>query len=262
MSRVNVKEEILVAFTGNSGGPGALGNIWRITAKRTKGDFYVDLPPRPEELFHLSVHGPNNEHPDGHRFQFKVNGEAVAAVKDRGDFIVHSVPLRRGQPFDGQQLAPGVFRVARVRWTWDLQRPRFYRAASTGPAPDISDNQSGRGFGQQLEPNEAVDLVLVVSYEEAIWPGGRGSLRDNARLGPLRNGAGMWLTGTLYRRPQKKYPTPQQLIYPHPGPSEEPNRALSAGPIEDQAGVMYWFVESITSRQFLEVARTGATPPA
>ena len=50
--------------------------------------------------------------------------------------------------------------------------------------------------------------LLVASYDQPYWPNSLGSLRDNARLGPLPNDAGLWLTATSYHRSQKKYPTP------------------------------------------------------
>jgi hypothetical protein len=233
----------MVAFT--AGGLAALGNIWRITAKNT--DFYLD-PLAQGNAFHLSVHGPNDRNPDGHRFHFKVDPKAAAAVEEKGEFITCNIP-RKGLPFDGQELTPGVFRVARIRWLWDLQRPRFKHAAPSGLAPEISDNQSGAKLDLPLEPNEAADLDLIVSYNEPHWPDPEGSLRDKARLGPLRNAAGMWLTGTTYRRSQLKHPAPEGLILP--GPGEQPNRIMGGAPGHDGVSDMYWFVEAITSREVL-----------
>ena len=99
---------------------------------------------------------------------------------------------------------------------------------------------------------------MVVAYEQPYWPDGVGSLRDNARLGPLRNDAGMWLTATSYRRSQTKHPAPQGLVLALPGSGEEPNRIMCGGPGQDEAGAMYWFVESITSRQIIEASRPNA----
>jgi hypothetical protein len=245
-----VQEEILVAFSG--GRPGALGNIWRITAKRN--DFYLD-PLGQAGAFHLSVHGPSNRHPDGHRFHVKADRKAVVAVEERGDFVTYKLP-RKGHAFEGQKLAIDVFRISRIRWLWDLQRPRFRDAALTGPLPDISGNQSGIRLSAQLEPNEAADVDLVVSYGQPYWPEGTGSLRDNARLGPLRNGAGMWLTATSYRRSQMRYPAPNGLLPPYPRRGEEPNRIMGGGPGQDGPDDMYWFVEAITSREVIDASRS------
>ncbi|MBL7256426.1 hypothetical protein [Paractinoplanes lichenicola] len=241
--------EILVAFSLPDSGP--LGNIWRITAKKT--DFYVD-PLGQASVFHLSAHGPNETNP-GHRFHVRVDKRAASAVHARGDLVVFNLP-RKGRSFDGQKLAPGVFRVARIRWTWHLQRPRFRQAAALpGPVPDIVENQFGARLGSQLGPNEAQDLDLVLSYGEPYWPAGEQSVRDNSRLGPLRNSAGMWLTATSFRRSHMTAPAPEGLDPPLPQPGEEPNRIMGGAPAGEDDGEMYWFVETITSRQIIQASR-------
>nr|BFE66207.1 hypothetical protein GCM10020063_107330 [Dactylosporangium thailandense] len=73
------KREILVAFGVDTSGP--LGNIWRITAEKT--DFYLE-PLGVEQAIHLSVHGPNAEHPEGHRFHVKVDSKAAVTAKAQG----------------------------------------------------------------------------------------------------------------------------------------------------------------------------------
>lgn len=52
--------EILIAFGGGERRP--LGNVWRITAKKT--DFYLD-PIGTAGLYHLSMHVPMNRIPKG-----------------------------------------------------------------------------------------------------------------------------------------------------------------------------------------------------
>jgi hypothetical protein len=110
----------------------------------------------------------------------------------------------------------------------------------------------------QLQPDDAADLDLVVSYDEPYWPDGEGSLRDNARLGPLRNASGMWLTGTSYRRQQQRFPTPEGLSLPLPQTREDANRMPSGGPIQEESGSIFWYVESITSREFIEASNAAA----
>jgi len=253
------RTEIWVAFTTAASGASdtfwALGNIWRITAKKT--DFYLD-PLGEDSAFHLSLHGPNDENNNGHRFHLKADRKAIAGARARGNFVLHSLP-RKGYAIDGEELAPGIFRVARIRWRWDLQRDRFRQAAiNPGPWPDVSNGTSARKLSWKLEPNEAADIDLVISYGAPHWPGGEGSLRDNARLGPLRNEAGMWLTATSYRRPQTKYPTPEGLAPRLPSSDEDPNRILGCGPSEESTRGMYWFVEAITSRQLIEASRQAS----
>jgi hypothetical protein len=241
-------KQIMVAFT--AGDSPALGNIWRITAK--KSDFYLDPLGQPGTVAHLSVHG-SKERFDGHRFHIKVDRRLAVTAIERGQFAAHSIP-RKGYAFDGQQLAAGEFRVARIRWTWDLQRSRFRAAAISGPAPELGDHQSGARMAEVLSPNGAWDIDLVVSYGRPYWPDAVGSRRDNARLGPLSNDAGLWLTATSYHRSQTKYPTPENLPPRLPRPGEEPNRILCGGPGPDGVSDMYWFVETITSRQLIEAS--------
>lgn len=244
-------QRILVGFT--AGDTPTLGRIWRITAKQT--DFYIDSPSQPggaDSIAHISAHGPN-ERFDGHRFHIKIDRRQVAAAKAKGDFVLHEVP-RRGFAFDGQQLAPHAFRVARLRWTWDLQRPRFRTAAVSGPLPNLGDHQSGARLPQLLPPNHARDIDLVISYGAPYWPNARGSLRDNARLGPLRNDAGLWLTATSYGRSQTTHPAPQQLVPRLPRAGEEPTRITCGAPGSSGTNDMYWFVETITARQVLEAS--------
>jgi hypothetical protein len=153
-------KQIMVALT--AGDSPALGNIWRITAKKT--DFYLDPLGQAGTAAHLSVHG-SNERFDGHRFHIKVDRGLAATAKDRGHFVGHGVPWK-GFAFDGQQLAARAFREARIRWTWDLQRPRFRAAAVSGTAPELADHQSGARLSEVLSPNDAWDIDLVVSYDQ------------------------------------------------------------------------------------------------
>jgi hypothetical protein len=252
LAQVNASE-ILVAFTLRESH--ALGNIWRITAKKT--DFYID-PLGEVDAFHLSAHGPTSSKPGGHRFHVKADRKAVAAVRNKGDFVLYDLP-RRGRPFDGQRLAPGVFRVARIRWSWHLQRPRFREAATLPtPLPAIAGRRSGARLSRELGLNEAADLDLIVSYDAPYWPDEHLTLRDNSRLGPLRNDAGMWLTATSYRRSEVTSPAPVGLTPPLPKPGDLPNRIMGAAPGRDETGEMYWFMETITSRQVIEASRLEA----
>jgi hypothetical protein len=234
----------------SAGNSAALGNIWRITAKKT--DFYLDPLGQAGTVVHLSVHGPNDRF-DGHTFHIKVDRQVAATAQEQAQFVMHSVPPN-GFAFDGQQVAAHAFRVARIRWMWHLQRPRFRAAAVSGLPPELTDHQSGARRSEIMPPNDAWDIDLVVSYNEPYWPDPFGSLRDNARLGPLPNDAGLWLTATSYHRSQKKYPTPEKLTPQLPRPGERPNRMMCGGPGPDGVGDMYWFVETITSREFIEAS--------
>lgn len=244
--------EILVAFSLPESG--ALGTIWRITAK--KADFYVD-PLSEVDAFHLSVHGSHGANPGGHRFHFKADRKAATAVRDNGDLLLYDLP-RKGRPFDGQELAPGIFRVARIRWSWHLQRPRFREAATLPVLPDTAGLLSAVRLTPQLGLNEAADLDIIVSYGAPFWPDADRTLRDNSRLPAVRNDAGMWLTATSYRRSQMTFPAPEGLMPALPKTGDTPNRIMGGAPDRDGSGEMYWFVETVTSRQIIETSRLHA----
>jgi hypothetical protein len=175
-------------------------------------------------------------------------------ARERGDLVLHGLPSA-GWALDGEEAAPGAFRVARIRWTWDLQRPRYRSAAFSGPAPDIGEHQSGAALTGALPPNEAADVDIVVSYGKPHWPNASGSFRDDARLGPLGNQAGMWLMATSYRRSQMTHPAPEQVGVPRPGARDVANRILCGGP--DEVASTCWFVESVTTRRAVQNAITG-----
>ena len=124
----------------------------------------------------------------------------------------------------------------------------------SGQATELTDHQSGARLSEVLKPNDIWDIDLVVSYTEPYWPDPFGSRRDNARLGPLPNDAGLWLTATSYHRSQNRYPTPKELSPPLPRPGETPNRIMCGGPGLNGDGDMYWFVETITSRELIEAS--------
>jgi len=248
-----VKSEILVAFAGGSGRP--LGNIWTITAKNT--DFYIS-PVDGEDVIHLSAHGPNDRGA-GHRFHIKLGNEARREVRRNraglttsGFFLAHDLP-RNGLVIEGQPVAPNAWLIARIRWTWDMQRPRYRAAAAGASWPTLTPGQHGLVMRKALELNEAADLDLVVSYGRPYWPDRKGAENDNAQLGPLRNASGMWLTGTTYQRSQAAYPTPDRHLAGRPALGETPSRIMGCGPGGAESKGFYWIVESITSREILDL---------
>jgi hypothetical protein len=242
-----LKREMMVALTDAD--RVALGNVWRITAKKT--DFYLD-PYGGAGVMHLSVHGPNEKF-DGHRFHLRVDRAAASRARDAGEFVTHAVP-RQGYAFEGVAISERAWLVARLRWTWHLQRQR-YRAASRSQATfALAAHQSGATSSAPLGPNEAWDVDLVVSYGEPHWPHAPFTLRDDSRLEPMTNGAGMWLTATSYHRRMNQYPAPAGLVPRLPGGDEEPSRFLAAGPGAGRSGEFFWFVESVTAREIWEAS--------
>ncbi|MEI2276076.1 hypothetical protein OHC50_01145 [Paenarthrobacter ilicis] len=245
------KREIFIALSAADNHP--RGNIWKITAKKT--DFYLDFDGKHGGGFHLSMHGPNETF-EGHRFHIKSDKQAVRKARAEGNFIEHD--LGQGHQFDGVQVAEKAYRVARLRWNWDLQRPRFFQAALTRAAvPTLGSGRDGKMLTTALKPNSAWDMDIIVAYGEPFWPDSEDSERDKSRIEPLRNGSGMWLTATSYHRSHTLDPSPEGLSLPLPRPDETPQSILSCGPGPLGAKDMYWFVEGITSQELL--ANTAAS---
>lgn len=240
-------EEILIAFT--AGDSPALGNLWRITAKKT--DFYLDPLGPAGTVAHLSIHAANGRF-DDHRFQIKRDRRPW----DEGQFVAHNLP-ENGVPFNGRKVADRAFLVARIRWTYDLQQPQ-YRAAVATQAPQVDEtHQSAARLSGILAADHAWDLDLVVSYDGPYWPDALGSLHDNARLRPLTNDAGLWLTATSYHRSTEAFPPPSGLSPRLPRPDEQPSRIMCGGLGPDSPDDLYWFMETVTSRELIDAGGIG-----
>ena len=196
------------------------------------------------------MHGPNERFQD-HRFHIKSDRHAVRKAQDAGSFLEHE--LGRGHKFNGVQVADDAYLVARLRWTWDMQRPRFHQAALTrSPIPDLGTDRYGQMHRKPLAENSAWDVDIIVSYHEPHWPDPDESARDNSRVEPpLRNEAGMWLTATSYHRPQFRFPSPPDLKLPLPRLGETPQCFMGGGPGHLGAQDMYWLVQGITSKELL-----------
>jgi hypothetical protein len=244
-----MKKDIAVAFTGGSGI--TLSNIWTVRSGVTKAmnGFYIEPFERDAQgavqngVVHISLHGPNSQN-SGHRFQIKFN---FTRPSDPDLFVWHSVPSE-GTPFDGEEVAPGVYRVLRLRWTGQLARyPEV--AANRVKLPDHNDAEHLVVLADPLAHDQVGDLDLFFSYHEAYWPDPEASLRDNARLLPLFNtGGGTWFTGTTYRRPAEYRPAPEGMLPALPAEDETPAVYWKGGLGDEQ---FYWIVQSITARHLI-----------
>ena len=125
-------------------------------------------------------------------------------------------------------------------------------AAFTRATPELADHQSAKRMSDILEPDNAWDLDLVVSYDQPYWPDSAETLRDDSRLGPVGNDSGMWLTASSYFRSETRDPTPDGLAPRLPQSGEDPNRILGGGPGPDAPDDLYWFLETITARTLIE----------
>lgn len=250
-ARQRAKQAILLALT--AGDSPALGNIWRITAK--KSDFYLDTLGPAGDAVHVSLHGPQSDFED-HRFHLRIDRKAVTKARTSGNFIEHGVP-RRGKPFRGLRVSEHAYQVVRLRWLWQVQRERYRAAAVFGNAPELGEGISGMRQQHMLKPNSTWDVDLYISYTEPFWPIRLSKSHGDPQLGPLRNAAGHWLTGHSFVRSQKLYPSPEGLVPRLPFPGETPNRLTCGGLGSNGEDDIYWFVETITAREFLESVRSA-----
>lgn len=239
------KSEIFLALT--AGDSPALGNIWRITSK--KSDFYIDMHGATRDAMHLSLHGPKDGH-DGHRFHLKVDRGAVTTAREAGHFLEHGIP-RKGQRFTGRPVTGGVYHVVRLRWQWHLQRSKYRAAAATTQAPQIMDGQSGRVMRSVLNPNSTWDVDLFISYNRPYWPLEWGPRTGDPRIGPVTTDSGLHLTVTSTHRSEKTFPSPEGLLPRLPAAAETPCRFTAGGFGPDGADGTYWFVETITGQEDL-----------
>lgn len=248
------KREILLALT--AGDTPALGNIWRITSKKT--DFYLDAVGLTGDVMHVSLHGPRRAFTD-HRFHIKIDRRAVRGARESGYFVEHQIP-RNGKKFAGLQVAKNAYQVVRLRWRWHLQRPRYRSAAIVGNAPEISDGQSGRKLGTMLNANSAWDVDIYVAYDKPYWPMQLGRSHGDPRMGPVKNDSGLWLTATSVHRAEKMSPSPPGLVPRSPRRGETPNRFTCGGLGPKAENDMYWFVETVTSRELITDWRDNGVP--
>ena len=239
------KREILLALTAEESPP--LGNIWRITAK--KSDFYLDTIGVAGESMHVSLHGPRGDF-ERHRFHLRIDRKAARDAKASGHFVQHKVPSR-GQQFRGRPVAEHAFHVVRLRWRWHLQRDRYREAAVFGNAPDIGEGQTGRRLGVRLHPNSAWDVDVYVSHGRPFWPIQLSTSQGDPRMGPVRNDSNMWLTALSVHRAEKLDPSPDQLVPRLPRLDETPNRLTCGGLGPTGEEDFYWFVETITAKELL-----------
>lgn len=236
---------------GRSGQP-AVGFTWRIWSARTS--FY--LLSRAPSLSHLklSLHGDDPRHPAGGRFHMQMDDVRYEEAVARGAALAR----RTGDwpvVFPGQRITDDARLVTRLRWTWDA-------CTRLGPAPppgELKRNAVGLAAPPPPSPGDAVDVDLIVSGTQPYWRNERDARANNACLGPLRNQAGMWLTGTVVKRSASRSAPPANAIGPRPRSSEDQLRGVSAA--VDPEGFL-WIIEQRMSRSALETAATDLPPPS
>ena len=217
--------------------PVQTGYVWRVWARGTS--FY--LKPRDVTVgdMKISLHGPDPRHA-APGFKLAIDG-APAAESDTATVVTPGfLPCW----FPGQEIQPGVRRVATIRTTWDMFGP------GVPSGPPVADFGSGL-TGAVLEPPPsgfAADIDLFICDKRPFWPDEAVSRRRNAILGPLVNTAGQYLTGRSVRRSVLSEPTPAHVLAPYPTSRADTTRGIGAG--VDPRGFV-WLCEQRMSRAAL-----------
>ncbi|TCO48407.1 hypothetical protein EV646_104225 [Kribbella antiqua] len=194
----------------------------------------------------LSFHGDDPRHPVGGGFKIAIDDEGYRRAIAEGELL----STRSGiWPiwFPGQEVAEDAVLVTRMRWTWDACT-RLGPALSPG---ELRRDATGMYAPVPPKPGDAVDVDLIVSAGRPYWPQETKARRDNACLGPLKNEADQWLTGTVVKRTASHRPPPDNAIGPRPTSSTDEVRAVGAA--VDSEGFL-WMVEQRMSRSALEAA--------
>lgn len=229
-------------FTPGRSGTSPVGFTWRLWASRTS--FYLKSRAPGVKHLKLSLHSDDPLHPSGGGFKVAMDTEEAwkrdiaeerTAGWRSGDWPVW---------FPGKRISDDAVLVARLRWTWDA-------CSRLGPAPEPGSlKKDAKGFAVKPppQPGDAVDIDLIVSTTKPYWPNEEKARRDEACLGPLRNDAGDWLTGTAVKRLATHYGPPPTAQGPSPRGKSDETRAI--GSAVDPAGFL-WIVEQRMSRSAL-----------
>lgn len=248
------KHELFLALADENGA--ARGGVWRITAKKT--DFYLDLIGAQYGGLHLSVHAPN-ERFEKHRFHIKTDRRKAPQAREKGVYLEKALDKGKGVEIPGLQLAEHAYHVARLRRTWDLQRPRYRHAALTRTRlPQTDASKDGRVLETQMGPNYAWDIDLVISYDrphwiaDTFWSKQKQITPHSPRIGPLRNSAGMYLTATSIHHSLLTHPSPTQHLLPRPKHDKDAQAVTLGGFGEGDLKDVYWFEERVVSKDFIQ----------
>jgi hypothetical protein len=223
---------------GRNGEP-ALGFTWRIWASRTS--FYLKSRAPHMQHLKLSLHSNDPRHPSGGGFKMAMDPEE----KFEQDLADGKIAAQRHGVwpvwFPGKPLNTDATLVARLRWTWDA-------CNRLGPAPEagsLKRDATGLAAPPPPEPGDAVDIDLIVSHEKPYWVNEPRARSQHACLGPLRNDAGDWLTGTVVKRRVGHYPPPASALGPKPSDRADEMRAV--GSAADPTGFL-WLIEQRMSK--------------
>lgn len=253
MSRHNTIDEICIAFSG--GTDRVLGIPFLFTSK--KADFYI-TPSYSDgaQPIHLSLHDKTERHAE-QRFHVKREKKPT----DIKRLVFHNDIFKKGTPFRGKELSAGVFHVARLRYSWDLQRERFRETATICLSQLKSDTCRVYIFDENLPEYSVVDFDIVLSNhdpfyfnQEDVFCQAQEQGSGSPYIELPRNKSGQFLTATVSVRSEIDSPTFDDVHLAAPLARDTP--VLACAGATNTEGV-YWLYNTVTSEEFIGAVKDG-----
>ncbi|HKH55881.1 MAG TPA: hypothetical protein VKA58_10550 [Propionibacteriaceae bacterium] len=218
------------------------GFTWRVWPSRTS--FYLKSRAPGMGLLKLSIHGDDPRHPGLAGFKIGMDSEdqyqAAVTAGEIGSIRSGDWPMW----FPGKDIGHNALLVVRLRWTWDA----CMRLPPAPPPGELKKDAVGLVAPSPPGPGDAVDVDLIVAFGKPYWLRERKARADNAVLGPLRNDADLWLTGTVVKRVAAHRAPPPHAVGPVPTGRQDEVRGLAA--TVDPEGFL-WLIEQRMSRSAL-----------
>lgn len=204
---------------------------WKLQAHRTS--FYVTSGHKSQLPIKLSIHDHDERHPSGAHNRVELTGEAIPIGRRTGDW-----PLRPS----GQQVAPGVTWIMRIRWTWDA-----YLLGPVGNSPRPGKSATAWCAHPPDTPGSVTDVDFFLSRGRPAWPGLPFYREFNgpATLPPMRTESDLYLSGLVQLRREMSHPTPVEDTSVLPSSRKDAVRGQGAIVGDDS---VLWLVELPLSR--------------
>jgi hypothetical protein len=179
-----------------------LGHTWRVAARSTS--FYLKTRHLMQD-WKISLHGPDEKHPGGPMLKLGPDRSFTPSEDSQGSVTeIYGDAAGTTLEFEGETVAPGVRRVIRLRWSWEM----FQDGAYTEQSPDSIKRHNGAKLLTAPQPVNALDVDFFLSDDGPYWPNEEEVRRKNAGMGPLQNSAGQFLTAVVMHNSLWKHPSP------------------------------------------------------
>ena len=180
------------------------GHTWRAAARSTS--FYLKTRHLMQD-WKISLHGPDERHPNGPLFKIGPDSSFTPSDKNRGSITTRWGDVTGDQlRFYGEQVSPTARRVMRLRWSWELFQDGAYTEDASKP---VGHKHHGAKILTAPAAPNALDVDFFLSDYQPYWPNEREVRRKDAGLGPLRNTANQYLTAVVMHNSLLRNPSPE-----------------------------------------------------